>query len=55
MKKLINWSNLSIRLGLDRNAIRGNKRIPKKHFARLDKLFLEEIPNWWKNLKNEND
>lgn len=47
MEKLINWSELSrLITGGDRNCIRP-KKIPKKHLAKLDKLFTEEIPEWW--------
>lgn len=48
MEKLINWSELSRYItGGDRNGIRP-KKIPKKHKDKLDKLFLEELPKWWK-------
>lgn len=53
MKKLINWSELSLKLGLDRNAIRGNKRIPRKHFRKIDKIFYNDLPSWWEKIKSD--
>lgn len=54
MEKLINWSELSrIITGGDRNGIRF-KKIPKKHIEALDKLFIDDIPKWWREYKMAN-
>lgn len=53
MNKLINWSELSRYItGGDRNCIRP-KKIWKKHIPTLDKLFLEDLPDWWRKKKDE--
>ena len=49
---LINWSALSRYItGGDRNSIRPTY-IPKKHHEALDKLFNEELPDWWSGQKS---
>jgi hypothetical protein len=51
LNEIINWSSLSrIITNGDRNCIR-TKKIPKKHWAALDQLFLTDIPQWWENRK----
>lgn len=52
LEKLINFSELSREItGGNRGCIRPNQ-INGKYFEKLDKLFLEDIPNWWKMKKN---
>jgi hypothetical protein len=52
MRKLINWSELSRYItGGDRNCIRA-KKIPKKHLKALDKLFKEDLAEWWEKYKS---
>jgi hypothetical protein len=53
MKNLINWNELSRYLGLSRDAIRKN-RISKKHWPALDKLFKQDLPEWWEKEKISN-
>jgi hypothetical protein len=53
MKKIINWFALSRHItGSKWQDIRENK-IPKKHYPALDKLFFEDLPEWWRNYKNK--
>ena len=52
MKDLINWSELSRYItGGDRNGIRSNKKLPKKHIDKLNNLFQKELPKWWEEHK----
>jgi hypothetical protein len=47
MNTLINWSELSRFItGGDRNSLRP-KKIPKKHWGKIDKLIEEDLPAWW--------
>ena len=47
-QRLINWSETSRYItGGDRNCIRP-KKIPKKHLEKMDELFTNTLPGWWK-------
>jgi hypothetical protein len=53
MNKILRWSEVSryITKG-DRSGIRPNK-VPKKHIEAMDKLFTEELPQYWNELKSK--
>lgn len=51
IKKLLSWSRISKITGRDRGTIRSNLPIPKKAIPMFDKLFLEQIPEWWNEYK----
>jgi hypothetical protein len=54
LEKLITWSELSRYLtGGHRTAIH-QKKFPRKHWAKMDKLIHYELPQWWENFKNKN-
>jgi len=54
LKKLINQSELSREItGGDRGAIRIPKKVPVRYINALDKLFNEDLPKWWKEIKKE--
>ena len=54
MEELINWSELSrIITGGGRDGVRF-KKIQKKHIEALDKLFIDDIPKWWREYKLAN-
>jgi hypothetical protein len=54
MKRFLKQSEISryITKG-DRGGIRFPEKVPAKHIEALDKLFLEEIPAWWNDLKSQ--
>ncbi|CAB5225919.1 hypothetical protein UFOVP756_19 [uncultured Caudovirales phage] len=52
--KIINWSQLSRYLtNGDRKTLLPSK-IPRKHWAKMDKLIHYELPQWWENFKTKN-
>ena len=52
MHNLLNWSEISTHFGFSRNTIRQHE-IRKKHVKRLDKLFLVDLPEWWRKRKEQ--
>ena len=50
MKKIINWRELSRHLGKKPGTLRP-ENITKYHFDMLDKIFLIELPEWWRKEK----
>jgi len=53
MDKLINWSEVSRMITKGNRGCIRSERLTKKYIKELDKLFLEQIPEWWMKYKSE--